>query len=127
MYVHIIGEITGDDNQIVEQAIDAAIEEVRSYLAQRYDAEKVFGAEGRERNALILENTKTIAIWNIIKLSNAETIYEIWKDRYDRVIDYLARVAKGTIAPSLPLIANSDGKTVIKAKFGSNRKFTHNL
>ena len=32
MYAHIVNEITEGDTQIVLQAIDAAIEEVRSYL-----------------------------------------------------------------------------------------------
>lgn len=127
MYAHIIDEITEGDTQIVLQAIEAAIEEVRSYLRVRYDVAKVFAAEGSARNALILENTKVITVWNIIKLSNAETIYEMWKERYDRVINYLVKVADGDAAPDLPLITNEQGDVVIKAKFGSNPKFNHSL
>lgn len=127
MYAHIIDEITEGDTQIVLQAIEAAIEEVRSYLRVRYDVVKVFAAEGSARNALILENTKVITVWNIIKLSNAETIYEMWKERYDRVINYLVKVADGDAAPDLPLMTNEKGGVVIKAKFGSNPKFTHSL
>lgn len=127
MYAHIIDEITDGDTQIVLQAIEAAIEEVRSYLRVRYDVAKVFAAEGSARNALILENTKVITVWNIIKLSNAETIYEMWKERYDRVINYLVKVADGDAAPDLPLITNEKGDVVIKAKFGSNPKFNHSL
>lgn len=127
MYAHIIDEITGGDTQIVLQAIEAAIEEVRSYLRVRYDVARVFAAEGSARNALILENTKVVTVWNIIKLSNAETIYEMWKERYDRVINYLAKVADGDAAPDLPLITNEKGDVVIKAKFGSNPKFHHTL
>lgn len=77
MYAHIVNEITEGDTQIVLQAIDAAIEEVRSYLRTRYDTYLIFNAEGNDRNALILENTKVVAVWNIIRLSNAEIIYEI--------------------------------------------------
>lgn len=127
MYAHIIDEITEGDTQIVLQAIEAAIEEVRSYLRVRYDVAKVFAAEGSARNALILENTKVITVWNIIKLSNAETIYEMWKERYDRVINYLVKVADGDAAPDLPPITNEQGDVVIKAKFGSNPKFNHSL
>lgn len=127
MYAHIIEEITEGDTQIVLQAIEAAIEEVRSYLRIRYDVAKVFAAEGSARNALILENTKVITVWNIIKLSNAETIYEMWKERYDRVINYLEKVADGDAAPDLPLLTNDKGDVVIKAKFGSNPKFHHSL
>nr|DAP70161.1 MAG TPA: head to tail adaptor [Caudoviricetes sp.] len=127
MYAHIIDEITEGDEQIVLQAIEAAIEEVRSYLRPRYDADKIFAAEGKDRNALILEDTKVVTVWNIIKLSNVETIYEIWKERYDRVIKYLEGVAEGTRTPSLPLLTDEKGEVKIKSRFGSNPKFTHSL
>lgn len=127
MYAHIIREITEGDEQIVLQAIEAAVEEVRSYLRPRYDTDKIFAAEGKDRNALILEDTKVVTVWNIIKLSNAETIYEIWKERYDRVIKYLEGVAEGTRTPSLPLLMDEKGEVKIKSRFGSNPKFTHSL
>lgn len=127
MYAHIVREITDGDEQIVWQAIEAAIEEVRSYLRTRYDTDKIFSAEGSDRNALILENTKVVAVWNLIRLSNVETIYEIWKERYDRVIDYLDGVAKGTRTPSLPLLTDDRGEVKIKIRCGSNPKFTHSL
>lgn len=127
MYAHVIREITEGDEQIVAQAIEEAIEEVRSYLRPRYDTEKIFAAEGSARNALILGNTKVVTVWNIIKLSNAETIYEIWRDRYDRVIKYLEGVAAGTRTPSLPLLTDEKGEVKITARFGSNPKFSHSL
>ncbi|MEG0788784.1 MAG: phage protein Gp36 family protein [Muribaculaceae bacterium] len=127
MYAHVIEQITEGDDSVVEQAIDAAIEEAKSYLAQRYDIEKVFTTEGKGRNALVLENVKVIVIWRIITICNAETIYEMWKERYDRVIDYFKSVAKGVTTPSLPLIKDSQGNVTIQAKFGSNPKFNHEL
>lgn len=127
MYAHILNEITRGDTQIILQSIEAAIEEVRSYLRTRYDTAKVFSAEGPERNALILENTKVVTVWNIIKLSNVETIYDMWKERYDRVISYLSKVADGSIAPDLPLLTNEKGDVVIRARFSSNPKFHHSL
>ncbi len=127
IYAHIVNEITEGDSQIVLQAIDAAIEEVRSYLRTRYDTDLIFNAEGNDRNALILENTKVVAVWNIIRLSNAEIIYEIWRERYDRVIKYLEGVADGTRTPSLPLLTDERGEVKIKIRCGSNPKFTHSL
>lgn len=60
-------------------------------------------------------------------MSNAETIYEIWKERYDRVIKYLEGVADGTRTPNLPLLTDDKGEVCIKARFGSNPKFTHSF
>ena len=109
MYAHIVEEITEGDEQIVLQAIEAAVEEVRSYLR------------------LVLENTKIVTVWNLIKLSNVETIYEIWKERYDRVIKYLEGVAAGTRTPSLPLLTDEKGEVRIKMRCGSNPKFRHSF
>ena len=86
-----------------------------------------FAAEGSERNALVLENTKIVTVWNLIKLSNVETIYEIWKERYDRVIKYLEGVAAGTRTPSLPLLTDEKGEVRIKMRCGSNPKFRHSF
>lgn len=127
MYAHVIEQITEGDDAIVEQAIDAAIEEARSYLAGRYDTEAVFAAQGRERNALVLENVKVIALWRMITICNAETIYEMWRERYDRVVDYFKNVAKGLTTPSLPLAKDEAGNVAIQAKFGSNPKFRHDF
>ena len=119
MYAHIVEEITEGDEQIVLQAI--------SYLRPRYDTDRIFAAEGSERNALVLENTKIVTVWNLIKLSNVETIYEIWKERYDRVIKYLEGVAAGTRTPSLPLLTDEKGEVRIKMRCGSNSKFRHSF
>lgn len=127
MYAHVIEEITEGDDSIVEQAIDAAIEEARSYLAQRYDVAKIFAATGKSRNAMVLENVKVIVIWRIITICNAEAIYNMWKERYDRVVDYFKGVAKGLITPALPLLTDEQGNVTIQAKFGSNPKFHHSL
>lgn len=126
IYNDKIAYITEDDASITEQAVAAAIEEVRSYLSTRYDAEAVFTAEGAERNALVLETVKVLAVWQIIKLCNSEMIYEQWRERYDRSIKFLVGVADGKITPSLPVIKRG-GQTAITSRFGSNTKFNHHL
>lgn len=127
MYAHVVEEITGGDVSIVCRAIEAAVEEAKSYLSNRYDVEKIFSAVGEGRNAMILENVKVMAVWRIITICNAETIYEMWKERYDRVVDFFKNVAKGIVAPALPLRTDEKGNIELQAKFGSNPKFHHSL
>lgn len=98
-YEYQIIDIVEEDETIVEIAIDAAIEEIKSYLAGRYDTINVFNKQGNERNRLIVELTKDIALWQIIRLSNPDILFDRVKDRYDRAIDYLNRVAKGLLFP----------------------------
>jgi phage gp36-like protein len=126
LYGHVIDNITQNDPQVSEQGISAAIGEMKSYLAA-YDADTIFSATGSARNPLILENTKVIAIWNILKLSSAETLYDTWRERYDRVVDFMTKVAEGKITPDLPVRTGSDGEISIRMRMGSNPKFTHDV
>ena len=126
IYGHIISNITQDDPQILEQAIAAAIDEMKSYLGA-YNTKLIFSAEGTDRNSLILENTKVIAVWNLVKLSSAETLYEVWKERYDRVIDYMTKVSELKVTPDLPIRTSDDGEVSIKIKMGSKTKFNHDV
>jgi phage gp36-like protein len=118
------------DDEIVYQAIEAAIQEVKSFLSETlYDTETIFSATGTNRNALILAHTKTIAKWYIVELCNADIIQEQAKDRYDRAISWLTKLAKGTVSLNeLPVVriktTNSETDTF---GFGSRTKFNHDL
>lgn len=135
IYEYQVDTITEGDDTIVENAIDAAIGEVKAYLTPNnqlqnfdgrvlYDTEKLFAQEGDERNALILAHVKTIAKWWIILLANPDIIYEQVKERYDRSVDFLTKVAKGIVTLSgVPVLPTPDG--VYSFLSGSRRKFHH--
>lgn len=140
MYQYQLEEVTEADDDIVFMSIEAATDEVKSYLRQngrkdwqdgrpKYDVDAVFSKEGTERNALLLEITKNIAIWYLIRLCNVDMMFENIKDRYDRAVEWLKKVNKGDITLDLPLLAVDD--TAIDAnasqpfRFGSRTKFNH--
>lgn len=148
MYEYQMNEITEADDTIVMMAIRSAISEMKAYLTPsdqkqwqdgrpRYDVEKIFGATGEDRDALILELCKDIAAWRVCRLSNVDMIYQHVKDRYDLAIDWLERVSgtgkhkdAPTISPGLPTIPNDgDGEEGSSGKkpfrFGSRNKFRH--
>ncbi len=127
IYEHVMDEITENDDATVLQCIEAAVSEMKSYLSSRYDTEAIFSATGNDRDPLILENTKVIAVWWLICKNNSEMIYEHWRERYDRVIKFMEKVANGTVAPDLPLRTDGNGNTVLKSRFGSNPKFNHDV
>jgi len=105
IYEHVMDDISANDDATVQQCIEAAVSEMKSYLASRYDVAAIFAATGTDRNPLI---------------------YEQWRERYDRVIDFLKQVAAGSITPTLPIATDGQGNPVIKSRFGSNPKFQHN-
>lgn len=121
-YAYQIEDIIEGDNTIVPIAIEASVEEMRSYLRSRFDVTAVFSAIGEERNALILELCKDIALWQLVRLSNPDIIFERGKDRYDRAIEFLNKVAKGLISPTLPLIQDESGEETSPVKYGSMEK-----
>lgn len=132
---------TNDD--IVLMAIGAAVEMMKSYLnpnsqtrwldgRRRYDVGAIFDATGEDRNPLILELCKSIAIWNICSLSNVDVIHEKVKERYDRAVDWLEKVAGvgkyadgPALSPDLPILALGETDEDVPFRFGSREKFTH--
>jgi phage gp36-like protein len=130
IYGYQVDQITEGDDEIVYQAIEAAIQEVKSFLSETlYDTVAIFSATGTNRNALILAHTKTIAKWYIVELCNADIIQEQAKDRYDRAISWLTKLSKGTVSLNeLPVVSikttNSETDTF---GFGSRTKFNHDL
>jgi phage gp36-like protein len=125
IYAYQLDQITNTDDDIVNVAIDAAVSEMKAYLRIRYDVEKIFGAAGSDRNALVMELCKNIAVWYVARLCNVDMIYSHVKERYDRAIDWLKQTALGTIAPDLPLRETVAGQPQTRFRFSSHPKFNH--
>jgi len=145
IYEYQLNQITEEDSDISVMAIDAAIEEIKSYLApggqkryqdgrKRYDVDAIFAAEDEERNALILAITKSIALYRICELANVDIIDEKVTRRYDRAVDWLEKVsATGKYAGQQPLNAplpvladpDPDEDESLPFRSGSREKFNH--
>ena len=139
MYGYQIEQITEGDDVIVDIALAAAEEEIRSYLTGnnrkewldgriQYDVEAILNKTGLERNQLIVKQAITIAKYWLIDLSNSDMIYEQAKERYDRSTEWLTKLANGDVTLStLPTLAdtNSEGETKQAFSFGSRKKFNH--
>lgn len=144
MYSYQLDTIIENDNTIAVMAINSAVSEMKSYLnpsnqkqwndgRPQYDVNKIFGAQGVDRDALILELCKDIALYRICRLANVDIIHEHVKERYDRAIDWLEKVAglKGapTLTPDLPTIEpdgeGEAGSSKKPFRYGSRPKFNH--
>ena len=124
------------DHRGQRHTCDASPPHRRGYLSEsnrrehldgrlHYDVTAIFGAAGSQRNALLLTLTLTIAKWYIVELCNADIIYEVAKERYDRAVALLNKIAKGDInLAGLPLITPSDDQPS-GWRYGSRPKFTH--
>lgn len=136
MYGYLMEQITEGDDLIIDNAMAAAEEEVRSYLTGnnriqwqdgrlQYDVDAIMEATGAQRNPLILKHTTIIAKWWIVDLCNADMIYEQAKERYDRSATWLNKLAKGDVnLSSLPQL-NIEDSDRQPFSFGSREKFNH--
>lgn len=121
-YSEEINTIIRNDETIAYASIDMAIEFTKSKLMKHYDIDKVFATKGAERNPLLLNIVKDIALWNLIGLANPSINYEDKKFRYEQAVDWLTAVYKGmpTTLPKLP--DDNDTATGSSFSFHSNPK-----
>lgn len=146
LYSYQADEIAEGDEQIIENGINAAVNEVRAYFTAsnqkqwndgrpKYDIDKIFSATGDSRDPWVLRMCKTVSAWNICELSNVDIIYDKVKERYDNVIKTLEKIAgigeykdSPTLTPDLPTIEPDpdDGSSNQKPfRYGSRKKFRH--
>jgi phage gp36-like protein len=102
----ILDALVREDETVIDILEDQSIALMRSYLNNRYDCDRIFGATGSERNNLILAIALDITVCNIFCVHNPQKISQIRKDRYDRAITWLKEVNAGKAsidgAPLLP-------------------------
>lgn len=127
IYEQTLGGIVTDDAQ-VRKAVLAAISEATSYLNAKYDCTAIFNATGDARHPLVLEHCKSMAVWYVLRVSNAGVIYDKAKDYYTLAVAWFKEVAGvgvsgKELAADLPL-KKADGKVVTRTRFGSNPKFS---
>jgi phage gp36-like protein len=129
IYGYQVDLITEGNDDLVFQAIGAAIQEVGGYLsgASLYDVPAIFATAGTARNPLILTHTITVAKWYLVELCNADVIYEHAKERYDRAVSWLIKLSKGTVTlGELPVIPIDEQDSDLDTfGFGSRTKFNH--
>jgi len=145
IYEYQLSQITEEDETLPVMAIDAAVEEMKSYLTpgatknyqdgrKRYDVDTIFSATGADRNPLILALCKSIAVYYIIQLSNVDIIEEKVRTRYERAIEWLEKVSatgkyfgQVPLNATLPVLADVDAETDASLPFrsGSREKFSH--
>lgn len=145
IYDYQLDEITGNDDTIPAMAIEAAVQEMKSYLSpgnqsefkdgrKRYDTVAIFSATGTARNSLIMQLCKSIALYYVCELANVDIIHEKVKERYDRAIDWLMKVTatgkydgKTPLNADLPVLPEPDAESddSLPFRFGSREKFNH--
>jgi len=91
----ILDALVRNDEAIIEIIEDRAISEMRSFLSNRYDCDKLFDAAGEKRNRLVLMMALDMAIYHVFCIHNPQKLSQMRKDRYDRAMAWLKEVNRG--------------------------------
>lgn len=128
IHQEILDAVIRSDSTIIEVVEDRAIAEMRGYMSRRYDCDKVFSAEGKERNELVLMMAIDIAIYHLFCIHNPRTMSEIRVERYERAIKWLEGIRKGDITvDGLPEVESEVMDTASQFQIRSNRKRNNNI
>jgi phage gp36-like protein len=116
--------ITEFDDDILESATNTAIEEIKSYLTNRYDIDEIFNKTGNDRSLIVLMYVKDMTIYHLHSLINPRKIPEHRITRYEQALDWLNKVNNGIINPDLPLMQGGEKNYIL---YGSNPKRNNHL
>lgn len=118
----IIDLVEDGNADLLQQAVDAAISEMRGYISF-FDVTTILATTGSDREPILLLYTKDIAVWHFINLANPNIDMALRQLRYEKAIQWFVRVQKGDVVPNLPLPVSTDPEAQIgKVKWGSNKK-----
>ncbi|MEG0807650.1 MAG: DUF1320 domain-containing protein [Alistipes sp.] len=124
----ILAALTREDEAVVEICEDRAIEEMRCYIGQKYDCDKIFSATAAERHPLVLMMAVDIAVYHIFCIHNPQKMSPMRKDRYDRAVEWLKAVRKGDLVVNgLPQAEETAQAQTAQYLFHSNPKHTNHI
>lgn len=122
IYPEIVTLISRSDDAIVNECINNAEGEMKSYL-NRFDKTAMFN--GNFNNAFFKGLLKDLACWHLIKLSNPNINLELFRTAYEDAIKKLEQIAMGKIQPEFPLAPDNPATGITESghiEWGSNPK-----
>lgn len=102
-----------------------AIEEIAGYLRPKYNCQAIFAAQGAARNPQLVMYAVDIALYHLSSSLPQRLGSEVRKERYDRAIQWLTGVQRGSIVPDLPLANGATDDTSATILYTSEKKLKH--
>ena len=101
VFAKVRNAISAQDDTLMQDAIDSAIEEAKGYLSH-YDVDSLFSSTNPDwkPNPALLNWVKAIAKWNFMALSNPNIDYDDAQIRYDQAIGKLKDIQSGKLVPN---------------------------
>lgn len=93
----------GEDNQyILDEIEQMAIDEISSYLSARYDTDYLFSRKDNARSALLKRLTIDFMLCYLWERTNSNEMPTSLSDRCDKNTEWLTNAANGKFSPNFP-------------------------
>lgn len=112
----VIDQITDDDDTLLDQVEEDAINIVKTKL-HHYDTETLFAQTGNDRDRTVLRWCKNLALYFIYERTDDAFVPDSVVKNYDDTMEQLDRLSNGREYLDLP--RNVDADSVATSKFRS--------
>lgn len=111
-----------ENNRI--KAETRAMEEINSYIADKYDMTAAYATEGEERSLLLVGLVCDIALYYMVLSLSQRMGYEVRKEQYEKAIDFLKQVQSGKANMNLPPLTDPETGEVesLSVRIGTGTK-----
>lgn len=123
LYTEIINTISRDNDNLLQEAIDAAEGQAKGYLS-RFDVSNLFSQTGGDRDKTLLMYLKDIAVWHYLPVGNPSVDIEYRKQRYQDALQELMKIQSGKVTPYGWKLASEETQDNSIISVSSNRKRT---
>lgn len=103
-------------------AENMAIDQIKNYLAGRYDTDKIFTAENEERNHFMVMITIDCALYHLYSSLAPNKIPSHRSERYADALEWLKMMLKGNSTADLPRLADENGEVKSSIRITSKYK-----
>lgn len=117
-----INQIIDDDDSILDEAEEEAIDEVRSFLFQRYDVDTIFALTGAARPKAVVRWVKHLVMYNIYSRTSEDNMPDDVLSNYERTLEILQQLESGDRAAELPRLEEEEDVPKTKFRWGSVTK-----
>lgn len=107
-------------------AENMAIDQIKNYLAGRYDVGQIFDARDDERNNFIVMIAIDCALYHLYSSLAPNKIPEHRAQRYGDALDWLKMMLKGDSTADLPRITDPSGQVKENIRISSKYKADEN-
>lgn len=121
LYTEIINTISRNDDDVLNDAINAAVGEAQGYL-HRFDLDELFSQVGADRDSTLLMYLKDMAVWHFIPVANPNIDVEYRRDRYKDAMTWLTKIQAGKVTPINWTLANEQTEQPSVVSVQSNPK-----